>query len=135
VREDLQRGSTTLFSRAAAHGTPLDPLAKQLFSFSESVGARMEGLPNGSAMLKDLLRMSWRSLIVGAVADSHEFFTREFLEETEGSSPFRFGFLRARRKRLTSRQGLFRTLFDAFLEAPDEDDDKLPLPMSVLAEA
>jgi hypothetical protein len=133
VREDLQRGSATLFSRAAAQGTPLDPLAEQLFSFSESVGARMEGLPNGSAMLKDLLRMSWRSLIVGAVADSHEFFTREFLAETERSSPFRFGFLRARRKRLTSRQGLFRTLFDAFLEAPDEDDDELPLASIELA--
>jgi hypothetical protein len=135
VREDLQRGSTTLFSRAAAQGTPLDPLAKQLLSFSESVGARMDELPGGSAMLKDLLRMSWRSLIVGAVADSHEFFTREFLEETERSSPFRFGFLRARRKRLTSRQGLFRTLFDAFLEAPDddEDDDGLPLPATVFA--
>jgi hypothetical protein len=128
VREDLQRGSTTLFSRAAALGTPLDALAEQLFSFSESVGARMDGLPNGSAMLKDLLRMSWRSLIVGAVADSHEFFTREFLAETERSSPFRFGFLRARRKRMTSRQGLFRTLFDAFLEAPEDEDDGLPLP-------
>ena len=128
VREDLERGSTTLFSRAAAQGVPLDALAKQLFSFSESVSARIDGLPNGSAMLKDLLRTSWRSLIVGAVGDSHQFFTPGFLQKTERSSPFRFKFLRARRKRLTSRQGLFRTLFDAFLEAPDEDDDELPLP-------
>jgi hypothetical protein len=34
-------------------------------------------------MLKDLLRMSWRSLIVGAVGDSHEFFTPEFVAQTE----------------------------------------------------
>jgi hypothetical protein len=133
VRDDLQRGSVTLFSRAAAHGIPLDELATQLLSFSESVGARMDGLPGASAMLKDLLRMSWRSLIVGAVADSHTYFTRAFLQETERSSPFRFDFLRARRKRMTSRQGLFVTLFDAFLEAPEEDDDKLPLPVPVLA--
>jgi hypothetical protein len=133
VREDLERGSTTLFSRAVAQGAPLDPLAAQLFAFSECVSARMDNMPNGSAMLKSLLRMSWRSLIVGAVADSHEFFTPGFLQETERSSPFRFDFLRARRKRLTRRQGLFATLFDAFLEAPEEDDDELRLPSIELA--
>lgn len=133
VREDLQRGSITLFSRAAAMGTPLDGLANQLLSFSELVGARMDGLAHGTAMLKDLLRMSWRSLIVGAVADSHEFFSPEFVAETERSSPFRFEFLRARRKRLASREGLYAVLFDAFLEAPDEDDLDLALPIPVLA--
>ena len=93
----------------------------------------MDSLPSGSAMLKGLLRMSWRSLIIGAVGDSHGFFTPEFVAETQRSSPFRFKFLRARRKRLTSRQGLFRTLFDAFLEAPEEDDAALPLPSIELA--
>jgi hypothetical protein len=133
VREDLQRGSATLFSRAAAIGVPLDSLANQLLSFSEQVGARMDGLDHGSAMLKDLLRMSWRSLIIGAVADSHEFFTPGFVAEAERSSPFRFAFLRARRKRLASREGLYAVLFDAFLEAPEDDDLDLALPMPVLA--
>jgi hypothetical protein len=77
--------------------------------------------------------MSWRSLIVGAVADSHEFFTPEFLQETERSSPFRFAFQRARRQRLTSRQGLFATLFDAFLEAPDDEIEEIPQPAIGLA--
>ena len=40
--------------------------------------------------------MSWRSLIIGAVANSHEFFSPAFLEEAERWSPFRFAFLRAR---------------------------------------
>jgi hypothetical protein len=79
-------------------------------------------------MFKQLLRMSWRSLIIGAVADSHEFFTPGFLEEAERCSPFRFAFLRARHKRLTSRQGLYAFLFDAFLEARDGDYSELPLP-------
>jgi hypothetical protein len=133
VREDLQRGSVTLFSRAAALGTPLDSLATQLLSFSERVAVRMDDLPCGSAAFKDLLRMSWRSLIVGAVADSHQFFSAKFLREAEQSSPFRFEFLRARRKRLASREGLYATLFEAFLEAPDDDDFELILPMPVLA--
>jgi hypothetical protein len=76
-----------------------------------------------------LLRMSWRSLIIGAIAESHEFFTPQFLQEAERCSPFRSGFLRARNKKLASRQGLYTTLFDAFLEAPDADEDELPSPV------
>jgi hypothetical protein len=127
VRQDLDRGSVTLFSRAAAAGVPLDALVMQLLRFSERVGAQMDDLPNGSEMLRELLRMSWRSLIIGAIAESHKFFTPEFLEEAECCSPFRYGFLRARNKKLASRQGLYSTLFDAFLEAPDDREDELPL--------
>jgi len=124
VREDLLRGSVTLFSRAAVLGTPLDALATQLLSFGGQVADRMDTLPNGKPMLKELLRMSWRSLIVGAVADSHQFFTPEFLAEAERTSPFRFAFLRARRDRVAGRQGL-----DAFLESPEDDDTTLPMPI------
>lgn len=128
VREDRKRGSVTLFSRAAALGTPLDKLVMQLLGFSERVGARMDRLPHGTETLKELLKMSWRSLIIGAVADSHEFFSASFLKEAERCSPFRFEFLRARRERLTSRQGLYSMLFDAFLEEREGDDSSLPLP-------
>jgi hypothetical protein len=128
VHEDLRRGSVTLFTRAAVLGTPLDALVIQLLSFSEQVAARMDRLPNGSEMLKKLLRMSWRQLIIGAVANSHEFFSTEFLAEAECWSPFRFEFLRTRNERLRSRKGLYATLFDAFLEAGEGDDAELPLP-------
>jgi hypothetical protein len=130
IREDLQHGSLTLFSRAAVEGRPLDDLIKQLLNFSERVGLRMDTLPNGTSVLKELLRMSWRSLIIGAIAESHEFVSPEFLEKAERCSPFRFVFLRARHKRLSSRRGLYRILFDAFLEAPDEEgsEGRLPQP-------
>lgn len=116
VREDMQRGSVTLFSRAAAAGRPLDGLTMQLLNFAEKVGSRMEQLPNGDANLKELLRMSWRSLIIRAVADSHEYFSAMFLKEAERRSPFRFEFLRARQDRLANRKGLYAMLFDTFLE-------------------
>jgi hypothetical protein len=138
VREDARRGSITLFSRAAVTGTPLDGLATRLLNFSEHVSDEMDRMPHGSAMLKGLLRMSWRSLIVMAMADSREFFTEKFLAEAEKRSPFRFEFLRARRDRLAGRRGLFATLFEAFLEPreepgeepgdePRQGDDGLPL--------
>jgi hypothetical protein len=115
VREDLRRGSATLFTRAAAVGIPLDSLVTQLLNFSQAVGARLEDLPTGSATLKNLLRMSWRSLIVAAVANAPEFFTPAFLRELERSSPFRFVFLQARHRKLSSRRGLYVAVFNALI--------------------
>ena len=129
VRQDLDCGSLTLFTRAAKTGIPLDSMVVQLLRFSERVGAQMDDLPNGNEVLRELLRMSWRSLIIGAIAESHEFFTPQFLKEAERRSPFRYQFLRGCNKKLASRQGLYTNIFDAFLEAPDDDDDDLPPPV------
>ena len=126
VRDDMERGSMTLFTRAAAQGKPLDRLVIQLLAFSDTVACRMDMLPNGAPVLKQLLRMSWRSLIVNAVSDAHELFSPEFIAATERSSPFRFEFLRTRREKLTSRQGLYAGLFNAFLGGPTSDADTLP---------
>ena len=115
VREDLRRGSATLFTRAAAAGIPLESLVTQLLNFSQAVGAGLEDLPTGPATLKNLLRMSWRSLIVAAVANAPEFFSPVFLRELERSSPFRFAFLQARHKKLSSSRGLYVTVFNALI--------------------
>ena len=119
LREDRQRGSRTVFSNAVALGHPLDERVTQLLNFAEHTGERMLRLPHGDARLKELLRMSWRSLILMAVAESQEFFSADFLAEAERSSPFRFAFLRARRQRLTGREGLYAMLFDTFLETDE----------------
>lgn len=129
VREDLRHGSKTLFTHAAAERMPLDGLVIQLLNFSDQVAERMDRLPNGTPALKHLLRMSWRSLIVMAVANAQEFFSSTFLVELERSSPFRFNFQRARNERLMGRKGLNTVIFDAFVEAGDEDHDALPSPV------
>jgi hypothetical protein len=121
VHDDLARGSSTLFTRAVARGQPLDRLTLQLLGFCECVAARMGPLP-GSRLLKDLLWMSWRSLILAAIADAHEFFSPDFLLEAERCSPFRLEFQRSRRMQLNSRQGLYGTLFDLFVEADTPRD-------------
>jgi len=127
VGEDLARGSVTLFTRAAALGKPLDSLVLQLLNFSRLVADRMDRLPNGTPLLKDLLRMSWRSLILMAVANAEQFFSAGFLAGLEPSSPFRFDFLRARNRRLTGRQALYAVLFDAFLESGPGERSEFPL--------
>jgi hypothetical protein len=128
VRDDLKHGSATLFSRAAASGLPLDGLARQLLTFSERVADQIEGLPHGDPALKHLLRMSWRSLILMAMARSHRFFTPTFLAELEPESLFRFEFLRARHKRLAGRSGLYKVLFESFLESEAADLSHVPCP-------
>ncbi len=127
IDEDVRRGSSTLFSTAARRGECLDRLVIQLLQFAERVGTQMEALPHGEAMLKDLLRMSWRSLILMAVAESHRYFSPGFLREAEAWSPFRFGFLRERRARLAGRRGLYATLFELFLAGGEGAAAELPM--------
>jgi hypothetical protein len=133
VEDDLKHRAATLFSRSAAAGLPLDNLVRQLLAFSEHVADQIDSLPHGEPVLKRLLRTSWRSLILMAVARSHRFFTPAFLTELEPASSFRFGFLRARHKRIAGRRGLYKILFESFLESCDADLTHLPRPEDWLA--
>jgi hypothetical protein len=130
LRDDLRRDSATLFTAAALCGSPLDGLATRLLNLQERTALVTESLPHCSPTLCRLLRVSWRSLILGAVAQSHEFFSPRFLSELEGTSPLRFSFLRDRTQRLASRKGFCRTLFEAFLDASEDQMSKAPLPVS-----
>jgi hypothetical protein len=116
VGADLERGSLTLFTIAVREGRPLDGLVRQLLHFSERVAEQMEALENGAAALKDLMRTSWRLLILMAAADAQPYFTKEFLAELEPHSGFSFSFQRKRKEKLAGRQALYAPLFDAFLE-------------------
>lgn len=116
VREDLRRGSITMFSHAAATGTPLDGLTTRLLQFAAHVGNSMDFLSHGSAVVKRLLKTSWRSLIVRAVADSSEFFSPAFVERAERHSPFRFQFLRERHEQIARKNRLYGMMFEAFVE-------------------
>jgi hypothetical protein len=149
VREDLERGSDTLFTRAIRAGRPLDALVEQLLNFAAMVGDRMDalaaveevascsptlatraryedgarelGVGHGLAVHKALLRMSWRSLILMAVGQAHEYFTPAFLARMEPYSPFRFGFLRKRREKLQGDRGLFQRLFEIVMKSEGEN--------------
>jgi len=128
LRDDLRRESATLFTRAVRRREPLDGLVGQLLAFSAQVAAGMDALPHATPMLRTLLPMSWRSLIVEAVADARELFTRPFLRELESTSPFRLKFLRKQHKRLRRRRGMYEGVFDTLVEAQDDQPARLPLP-------
>jgi hypothetical protein len=128
LRDDMRRGSATLFTRAVRNGERLDGLVTRLLEFSDAVASEMDCLPHATPTLRALLRMSWRSLIVESVAGIHEFFSAGFLRELELSSPFRFRFLRERHEKLTRRRGLYASLFDRLIETDSDENDRLPLP-------
>ena len=128
LRDDLRRDSATLFTRAVRRREPLDALVGQLLAFSSRVAAGMDSLPHVTPTLRTLLPMSWRSLIVEAVADARQFFTRPFLRELEPTSPFRLKFLEKRHKRLGRRRGLYESVFDTLIEDRDDEPARLPLP-------
>lgn len=136
IQEDLARGSDTAFTRAVRAGRALDGLVAQLLNLSDSTAAQMDLLPHGDATHKALLRMSWRSLILMAVAQAHEFFSAPFLADMEARSPFRFAFLRSRRDKLQGNAGLFERLFEILLhrDALYELPSSLPAPSPVTFE-
>jgi hypothetical protein len=120
VREDLRNGSATLFTRVAAEGLPLDAIVRQLLNFSERVGAEMDEFAHGSPALKNLLRTSWRSLIVAAIANARAYFSPEFVRELQSTTQFGFSFLAKRHKHVSRRKGLYGNVFDILSES-DED--------------
>ncbi|HUB52630.1 MAG TPA: hypothetical protein VL986_10800 [Terracidiphilus sp.] len=121
VREDLRRGSATLFTCAAAQGEPLDALVCQLLNYADRIGIEMDEFAHGSPALKNLLRTSWRSLIVAAIANAREFFTPAFVREIETTTQFRFSFLAKRHKRVSRRNGLYTNVFEILSEAKEEE--------------
>ena len=126
LRDDLRRQSATLFTRAVRRGPPLDALVNQLLAFSARVADGMDDLSHATPTLRTLLPLSWRSLIVEAVADLREFFTRRFLGELERTSPFRLKFLRKRHLRLRRHRGMYESMFDALIEIREDEPARLP---------
>ena len=132
VREDLRCGSITLFTRALAQGKRLDSLILQLLHFSDQIAGRMDRMPHGASSIKSLLRMSWRSLILMAVAEVQGYCSPAFLAALEPCSSFRFRFLRDRNRSITGREALSDLLFDAFVEAAPGERSNLALPRIAL---
>jgi hypothetical protein len=121
-----------LFTRALAQGKRLDSLILQLLHFSDQIAGRMDRMPHGASSIKSLLRMSWRSLILMAVAEVQGYCSPAFLAALEPCSSFRFGFLRDRNRSITGREALYDLLFDAFVEAAPGERSNLALPRIAL---
>jgi hypothetical protein len=120
LREDYRAGSVTVFSKALSNRESLEFLTNRTFHFSEKVLGAAENLTGGSGILKQLLTASSRSLLIRSVACVAEYYTDGYARELESYSPFRFGFLRDRERRLSKRQKMMGQLFEMVTGSPSE---------------
>ncbi|HVX66714.1 MAG TPA: hypothetical protein VHA11_08940 [Bryobacteraceae bacterium] len=126
VRQDCADGVRTLFSDGAAREA-LDALTSRALAFSARVMGLLEGMAApGCQPLEELMVRSAASMFIRSIGDAAEYYTPAYVAEAEKHSPFRFGFLNARRREFERRGPLVAQLFDAFLEG-EEDEPAFPL--------
>jgi hypothetical protein len=132
IRDDYASGALTLFSQAVGVEM-LDTVTNRALRFGESVMSLLPAFKApGSGTLQELIRRSSRSFLIRCAAEAGEFYTREYLVRLETCSPFRFEFLNRRRGQFARRQAAFVRLFEAFLEAEDDEPAFPVLPSAFL---
>ncbi len=122
VAEDRRDGVRTVFTEAAARGT-LDALTSRALWFA----GRVMGMLGGEdSAVRQVIRRSSVSVFVEAAGQLAACYSPEYLADLERHSPFRFGFLAERRRRMGKHRGVMARLFEAFL-AGDDDEPAFPL--------
>jgi hypothetical protein len=103
ARRDREAGHMTVFSQAAGRW-PLDRLASRLWRL---IGRLVDGPPaspgRSTHERRDLIRRNCTLLLVGAVAENPDFFTRPFIEALERRWPIDFAALRRLRRTSATR--------------------------------
>jgi hypothetical protein len=105
VAEDRAAGTATLFSETPSQ--PLDVVTNRVFEFGELVFAGLDTFHSPDVEpLKQLIRQSAAILLITAAGAAHELHTRNYIQELERHSPFRFGFVREHRQYFYGSGGL-----------------------------
>ena len=103
VESDLEAGHETLFTRAARLG-PLDEPTARLARFVEGVVEGADAVAGAAyADRRDLVRRNCLTLLVGAVAEHPDRFTRRFRRAIERQWPLSLRTLRRLRRRAEAR--------------------------------
>jgi len=121
VAADARDGIRTVFSEAVGR-EPLDAVTNRAFHFGACVLADLDGI-NAAAQpaIKELIRTSFFMLLTQAAGEARQFYSAAYIRELERRSPFRFEYLRSRRRRFRRKHGVLERLAAAFAawEAPE----------------
>ena len=108
VAQDLEAKRWTLFSRNA-RVLPLDCIANRLHDFLLKVLRSAPRFPiSFQPVLKDLIRRNCGFLLLQAVSQNQDLFSREYLRKLEPYSPVRFGYLKSLRALLAKKHEAFK---------------------------
>ncbi len=104
VAEDLRAGIMTVFSQTAQHW-PLDAVANRTIHFGQRVLDALDRFETpGLEPLKEMMRLAITPLLIDTIGQHGRLYTRGYLKQLEAHFPFRFGFVKAQRKRLARRK-------------------------------
>lgn len=95
LRIDLEAGHQTLFSWAATRAEAIDETLWKLLLFMKQTLARIDCF--GGAVTQSLRDVIWRNcllLVLTAVAQQHELFSRQLVNQLEAFSPLSFRAIR-----------------------------------------
>jgi hypothetical protein len=95
VARDTECRHTTLFTETSRRDEPLDRLSSRLHHFMQNVLRRITCFPSpGSEGMQELIRQNCQLLMLQAIAQHHQRFSRGFLGRLESYSPLDFAYLR-----------------------------------------
>ena len=121
VEGDTRDGLLTVFSQTAGRW-PLDGLTNRCFHFARRVLQSLACVEApGAEPLKELMQRSSVMLLTNAAGAAGRFYSRLYLQELEGHSPFRFAALAARRKKLSKERVSLMRLIEAFATPTDAE--------------
>ena len=98
----------------------LEEVTERTFRFGQGV---MEGLgcfdvPSAEPV-KQLMRRATSSLVIEAAGAVGHLYTPDYIQSLEQHSPYRFSFLKERRKQMSSQSMAITKLVDAFARLDD----------------
>jgi hypothetical protein len=107
VNKDSKAGLLTPFSQASQQ-TSLDELTNRTFNFGVRIMDQINCFKGSNLdSLKSLMEKSIKILLIESVGLNNKFYRRSYTQKIEEYSPFRFSYLKRRRSRLSTNQGLF----------------------------
>jgi hypothetical protein len=103
IEQDSLAGRLTLYSQPAGHW-PLDALANRTFHFGRHILSQLDCF-QVEEPVRRLIERGADLLLIEAIGRLNRYYTPSYLRELEAHSPFRFSFLRQRRKDFLERHG------------------------------
>lgn len=111
AKEDLDNGQMTIFS-VTLKKWPLDSLTNALFDFSDKIMADsyVHLDHEESRKMKDFLQKNLTLLIVEAISQNHNFYSKEYIKAIEKYVPFRMAYTRKLYKKLKRKYANFKSV-------------------------
>jgi hypothetical protein len=113
VEQDGKAARLTIYSQPAGHW-PLDRLANRTFKFGQRTLMALDCFEVDETV-RGLIRRGANLLLIDAIGRTDNYYSPSYLRELEAHFPFRFSFLKEKRKEFMRRHGSLGKLVELFL--------------------